>query len=67
MKEIKAYKSDDGVIHESLHSAIEADQAISLGDWLFEHPEISWNFACPHEIAVKIIEEFNLTKKFPSN
>jgi hypothetical protein len=66
MKEIKAYKTEDGIIHESLHSAIESEQAYELGRWLFEHPEISWNNACPHEVAAHIIAEFNLTKKSPS-
>ena len=63
MKEIKAYKTEDGVIHESLHSAIESEQAQELGDWLSEHCEISWLYADPHEVAAHIIAEFNLAKK----
>jgi len=63
MKEIKAYQTSDGVIFEDMQSAIDREQAISLGDWLFDHNEISWNHACPHEVAQHICLEFELTRK----
>jgi hypothetical protein len=68
MEKITAYKTADGVIHENLDSAIESEQAYDLGNWLFEHPEILWNTACPacpHEVAAHITAEFKLTRKPP--
>jgi hypothetical protein len=63
MKEIKAYKSDDGAIHETMQAAIDREQATSLGDWLNDHDEISWYNPCPHEVAEHISAEFTLTRK----